>query len=144
MVKKTRGQGRKNRPTPKRVKPVKKSLSALNFEHPTVMHARYELELVGEDPRVIDWYCSVLAKWAELGHSGSSAELTADILHRLMKGENLAPLTADPAEWEDRSEISGYPLWQNLRNSQIFSTDGGVTAIHYSELPKEEEETDGE
>jgi hypothetical protein len=90
-MKKSRGQGRKNRPTPKRVKPVKKSLSALNFEHPTVMHARYELELVGEDPRVIDWYCSVLAKWAELGHSGSSAELTADVLHRLMKGENLAP-----------------------------------------------------
>jgi hypothetical protein len=95
--------------------------------------------LIGEDPRIIDWYCSVLAKWAELGHSGSSAGLTADILHRLMKGENLAPLTADPAEWEDRSDISGYPLWQNNRNTQIFSTDGGVTAIHYTELEKTHE-----
>jgi hypothetical protein len=139
-MKKSRGQGRKNRPTPKRVKPVKKGLSGLTFDHPTVMHARYELELIGEDPRIIDWYCSVLAKWSELGHSGSSAELTADTLHRLMKGENLAPLTADPLEWEDRSDISGYPLWQNLRNTQIFSTDGGATAIHYSELPKEAED----
>jgi len=139
MVKKSRGQGKKNRATPKQVVKRKAKVADFRVEHPTVVRARYELMLIGEEPETIDWYCSILEKWASYGHSGTSAEVTADVLNRLMKGENLAPLTSDPDEWTDRSEISGYPLWQNNRNTQIFSKDGGATALHYSEL----EEADG-
>ena len=36
-------------------------------------HARYELELVGEEPEIIDWYVKVVKTFAEFGHTGESA-----------------------------------------------------------------------
>jgi hypothetical protein len=154
MVKKARGQGKKNKPTPKQVKTggtLRKPRKTVPFEmeHPTTIHARHELSLLGEDPDVIDWYCSVIAQWAEFGHSGASAEVTSDVLYRLMRGENLAPLTDSPDEWTDRSEVAGYPLWQSNRNPQMFSKDSGKTWFHFSELEEaknteEKEETNDE
>lgn len=92
-----------------------------------VEHARREMELVGEEPYVIDWMVSVVAKFAEFGHSGGSAMICIPLLNSLLQFENLSPLTDDPAEWEDRSEISGYPIWRSARNSKAFSNDGGKT-----------------
>lgn len=90
-----------------------------------VDHARREMELIGEDQDVIDWMVSVVAKFAEYGHSGGSAWICIPLLNSLLLHENLTPLTDDPAEWEDRSEISGYPIWQSIRNPKAFSNDGG-------------------
>ncbi len=90
-------------------------------------HARRELNLIGEDPDVIDWYCRVVAEFASYGHSGGSAAVAVPVLNELLQFHSLTPLTDDPGEWIDQSERSGYPLWQNRRDSRAFSDDGGKT-----------------
>lgn len=45
----------------------------------------------------------------------------------MARGENLTPLGVGENEWEDVSDISKYPLWQNRRNSKVFSNDSGKT-----------------
>jgi hypothetical protein len=92
-----------------------------------VQHARRELELVGEDPETVEGLCRVVQAFADMGHSGGSASVAVPMLERLLRFQALMPLTDDPGEWEDRSEISGYPLWQNRRDSRFFSIDGGRT-----------------
>jgi hypothetical protein len=92
-----------------------------------VEHARRELGLIGEDPDVVEYMVGVIEKFAEFGHSGGSASIMIPRLCKLLSQEALAPLTSDPDEWEDRTEISGTPLWQNKRDSRAFSTDGGKT-----------------
>jgi hypothetical protein len=99
--------------------------------------ARRELELVGEEPEIIDWYVKVAETFAEFGHSGASAEYTLRVLEQLLRYKNLTPLTDDPAEWMDVTEYTaeGTPLWQSLRNSAAFSTNGGktYTLVHEEE-----------
>lgn len=92
-------------------------------------HARHELELVGEEPEVIDWYVKVVETFAEFGHSGPSAEYTTRVLEQLLRFKNLTPLTDNPEEWMDISRYTeqGTPLWQSLRNSGAFSSNGGKT-----------------
>jgi hypothetical protein len=92
-----------------------------------VDHAKRELALIGEDQDVVDWMVSVVAKYAEYGHSGGSHSICLPRLTQLLNFEPLAPLTDDPAEWVDRSEISGTPLWQSVRDGRAMSTDGGKT-----------------
>lgn len=92
-----------------------------------VEHARRELELIGEDQDVIEYMVGVIAKFAEFGHSGGSASIMIPRLCALLRQEPLSPLTSDPDEWEDRTEMSGYPLWQNRRDSRAFSEDSGKT-----------------
>ena len=89
--------------------------------------AREELARIGEDPEVIDWYCRVIDEFFSFGHSGGSFFATLPTLVGLLEQKNLSDLTNDPKEWIDRSEISGYPYWQNSRNSEAFSEDGGIT-----------------
>lgn len=95
-----------------------------------VEHARTELELCGqtaEDPGYAASLIAAIAAFASYGHSGGSASVAIDQLHRLLRFRTLSPLTSDPDEWEDRTEISGSPLWQNRRDSAAFSTDAGQT-----------------
>ncbi len=93
-----------------------------------IEHARRELERIGEEPDVIDWYCRVVAEFASAGHSGGSAMVAIPVLHELLQYRALGPLTDDPAEWMDRTEESGgHPMWQNRRDSTAFSDDGGKT-----------------
>jgi hypothetical protein len=103
---------------------------------PLVAHARRELTLFGEDSWVTDGLCKVVAAFAEMGHSGSSAAACAAYLEKLLRYEPLTPITDDPAEWIDQSEISGYPIWQNLRDSRALSKDGGKTYTIVDEEPQ--------
>jgi hypothetical protein len=105
-------------------------------------HVRRELELLGEEPDVVDWYCTVIDAFRAYGHSGGSASVAIPTLHKLLCQEALSPLTDSPAEWQDRSVESGYPLWQNCRDSRAMSEDAGRTywlvddttkTIHHSE-----------
>ena len=64
---------------------------------------------------------------ASEGHSGGSHALTMEIFNRLANFQTLTPLTQDPEEWKDLSELSGKPTWQNARDSSFFSDDGGKT-----------------
>lgn len=93
-------------------------------------HARRELELCGqyaEDPAYSESIIKAVEAFASYGHSGSSAMVAREQLHALLGFKPLSPLTSDPAEWFDHGECSGTPLWQNRRDSAVFSTDGGKT-----------------
>lgn len=96
-----------------------------------VEHARRELALCGqaeEDPAYADSIVRAVEAFASYGgHSGGSAAIATQQLAALLRFENLAPLTDDPAEWQDQSAESGYPIWQNVRNPAVFSEDGGRT-----------------
>lgn len=101
-----------------------------------VTHARRELALVGEEPNIIEWYVNVVKAYSAFGHSGGSMAATAGTLLRLLQFQNLTPLTDDPAEWfhhgEDTwGETGG--IWQNIRNGEAFSHDGGKTYYLNSE-----------
>lgn len=100
-----------------------------------VDHARRELTLLGEDEDTIEGMCKVVQAFADMGHSGGSASVLIPVLNDLLQYKNLKPLTDDPDEWFDQSESSGYPLWQNKRNSACFSQDGGQTYWIVDEEP---------
>ncbi|TPW93671.1 hypothetical protein [Mycolicibacterium fortuitum] len=86
-----------------------------------VAHARRELELIGEGPETIKGYLKVIQAFADMGHSGGSASVAIPTIGRLLRFENLAPLTDDPDDWIE----VGYGMWQNRRCSRMFSEDGG-------------------
>jgi len=92
-----------------------------------VEHARTELELIGEEPETIEGYLKVIQAFADMGHSGGSASVAIPVVNELLQFHNLKPLTDGPDEWNNVSEQSGYEMWQNRRNSEAFSHDGGTT-----------------
>jgi hypothetical protein len=95
-----------------------------------VEHARRELGLCGqhaEDPAYSESIIKAVEAFASYGHSGGSAAIAREQLHALLGYKTLTPVTSDPAEWEDRSKVSGTPLWQNRRDPSMFSADGGTT-----------------
>ncbi|MGW8679677.1 hypothetical protein ACWGNN_01165 [Streptomyces sp. NPDC055817] len=104
---------------------------------PLVDHARRELALIGEDDWLTNGLCRVVAAFAEMGHSGFSAEHSTAVLEKLLRFQALSPLTDDPAEWMDRAqEMGGEPFWQNIRDSRAMSRDGGKTYTLVDEEPK--------
>lgn len=58
----------------------------------------------------------LLLVFQKQGHSGYSAQVTASIFHKLIKGEPLSPLTNDPSEW---MEVHPGTL-QSRRVSHVF------------------------
>lgn len=97
-----------------------------------VEHARRELELIGEEPKTIEGYLKIIQAFADMGHSGGSASVAIPVIHELLSFRNLKPLTDDPDEWlhhgsETWGDAEGKGIWQNVRNSQAFSNDGGKT-----------------
>lgn len=100
-----------------------------------VNHARRELVLIGEEEWPTNGLLKVVAAFAEMGHSGFSAEHCTAVLEKLLRFQPLSQLTDDPAEWEDRSEISSTPIWQNLRDPRAISADGGKTYSLVDEDP---------
>lgn len=94
-----------------------------------VDHARRELELLGEDPDTTRGLLRVLRAFADMGHSGESAAVAIPMLERLLRFENLTPLTDDPAEWN----LVDDGLWQSRRCSEAFSRDAGKTYYRLSE-----------
>lgn len=91
-----------------------------------VNHARYELELMGEEPATINGYLRVIQAFADMGHSGGSAMVAIPIITRLLNFQPLSEITNNPAEWN----YVGEDMWQNTRDSQAFSDDGGKTHWH--------------
>lgn len=96
--------------------------TSVNF----VQHARTELELCGqfdEDPAYAQSLLAAIAALSTYGHSGGSMECAIDQLVTLLQFRALGPLTDDPGEWM----AVGNDMWQNRRQSDAFSTDGGKT-----------------
>ncbi|AXH44611.1 hypothetical protein SEA_MEDIUMFRY_65 [Arthrobacter phage MediumFry] len=95
-----------------------------------VKHARHELQLIGEEPAVIEWYVRVIKEYSSFGHSGGSAWATTAVLEELLRFRPLTELTDDPDEWfEHGSQFwdGVNPIWQNRRDGRAFSEDGGKT-----------------
>lgn len=99
-----------------------------------VDHAIEELNRAGLFDADSD-YNGMLAKsvvdlmkvFADQGHSGMSAGMTRDLFNRLANYEVLTPITSDPTEWNDVSEMTSKPMWQSRRDSRCFSENGGAT-----------------
>jgi len=97
-------------------------------------HAKRELGLSGVDNDIYgDMTSKAVLELVEVfsnqGHSGMSASLVLHLFQQVASYKNLTPLTRNPEEW---SEV-GENLWQNTRNSEAFSNDGGATYTLLSE-----------
>ena len=95
-----------------------------------IWHARNELKYLDEESDIVEAYLSILRIFSSMGHSGYSAMVFTWTLFRLMSFQNLTPLTDNPEEWmHHTSEQFGKPggVWQNIRNGEAFSDDGGKT-----------------
>jgi hypothetical protein len=92
-------------------------------------HALLELNLIKEDPKVMLWYVSVIEAFEALKLPADAADHCLNVLNRLIRFENLAPLTDEPLEWVK----VGDDLWQSIRNYDAFSNNKGVTYKLHSE-----------
>jgi hypothetical protein len=98
-------------------------------------HAQHELELAGLFDKDSDYggmigkaVMELIEVFAKQGHSGFSAHWVLGTFKTVASFKTLTPINADnPDEWMDVSEMSGKPMWQNKRDSEIFSEDGGKT-----------------
>ena len=101
-----------------------------------VVHARDELNRIGEDPEFIEGYLKVMQAFADMGHSGGSASVAIPTIERLLQFKNLSPLTDDPSEWMDVSHMAPNdpPMWQSKRDFEAFSHDGGKSYYLLSEI----------
>lgn len=101
-----------------------------------VRHARRELALLGEEQETIEGYLNVVKAFAAMNHCGGSASVAIPVINQLLQFKNLTPLTDDSDEWVHHTqEVWGAPggIWQNIRNSEAFSSDGGKTYYLLSE-----------
>lgn len=94
--------------------------------------ARHELELAGLFDEDSDYggmigqaVYDIVRLFSMQGHSGFSAIIVTDLVNKLLRFE---PITEnDHSEYIDRTEESGYQLWQCKRDSRYFSEDSGKT-----------------
>ncbi len=88
--------------------------------------AKKELDLIGLTDE--DSYNGMMRKhllhmveeFCEEGHSGFSANYAVNILSKLFKYEPLSPLTGKDDEWNNISDFSGKPWFQNKRDTRVF------------------------
>lgn len=100
-----------------------------------VDHAKRELDILeskgGHDEELNRIIVECIEKFVEYDHSGGSASWAIPVLNDLLQFKNLSPLTDDPDEWMQvktgELHYRGYNVWQNRRNSEAFSHDGGQT-----------------
>lgn len=104
-----------------------------------VAHARRELESIGEEPETIAGYLKVIQAFSDMGHSGGSASVAIPTINQLLQYKPLGPITNDPDEWfnhgKDMGGRPGEDFWQNKRDGEAFSNDGGKTYYLLSERP---------
>lgn len=94
-------------------------------------HARLELQRAGEFERDPAYATALMAAICVIDAFVMAEQIApADVvtpLSILLKHGTLTPLTDDPDEWQDRTGPAGRRIWQNIRNPQAFSYDGGET-----------------
>jgi hypothetical protein len=111
-----------------------------------IAHAIHEFSLLSQaenqaDEDLHQWLqagvLDLLFVLSQQGHSGGTMYEIMHLLNKLVNFENLSPITDNPAEWDDMSGPSGYPFWQNKRNTSLFSKDGGKTYTSVSAAEKD-------
>lgn len=95
-----------------------------------VDHAKRELEIIGEEPAVVEAYLKIVRIFADMGHSGASSMFAIPVIEHLLSFKPLSELTDDPEDWiHVGADIWGEKggIYQNRRNGEAFSKDGGKT-----------------
>lgn len=104
-------------------------------------HAWTELHLaglIGGEPDSIygdmlgEAVMDLIKLFASQGHSGMSGGITLHVFREVANFNALTPPTNNPAEWND----VGNGMWQNRRQSDSFSTDGGKTYYRLDDRDK--------
>lgn len=107
-----------------------------------VTHAKRELARAGYTADVTDRmdrdiYVStmvIVQAFASVGHSGYSAAAHAYMVNQLLQFKSLGPITDNPDEWQKVSLDLEREAWQNVRESSLFSEDGGKTYYDIDEF----------
>lgn len=101
-----------------------------------IQYAKQELELAGLYDKDSDYngmlaiaVMELIEVFAKQGHSGFSAMRVLELFSKLAQFKNLMPLTFKQDEWMIVSDMcsNGKSLWQNKRDTAIFSDDEGKT-----------------
>ena len=110
-------------------------------------HAETELKLAGVFNKDSEYNgmlghaaLELIKVFAKQGHSGFSAQLTMELFQRLGSYKTLTPITNKSDEWNDVSEMSAGPWWQNTRDHSAFSHDGGKTHWLLDDVEKRQRE----
>lgn len=102
---------------------------------PLVLKARAELKTVKttELTNIVGfekWYLELVRQFNTMEFEERWVKhLAVSMLVRSFRGEALGAITDNAIEWEKLplEDGRGVALWRNKRDSQLFSTDGGVT-----------------
>lgn len=81
------------------------------------------MERVGYDEADIVAMEEILAIFFSRWNSGGAVWAMAPVVQSLIAGTPLSPLTGEPDEWNDVSEMCEYPTWQNKRCTSVFKTE---------------------
>ena len=111
-----------------------------------VAHAEEELRRAGLFDKDSDYegmigeaVLKMVKGFAKEGHSGMSASWTLEIFNRVARWKTLTPITNDPSEWveigKEMMPTGSKTVWQNRRQSSLFSNDGGKTYYDIDEKP---------
>ncbi len=68
----------------------------------------------------------MIKQFSEEGHSGFSASIAIGLFEKLARFEPLTPLTGEDDEWDNVSQISDDPLFQNKRCPHVFKDKDGT------------------
>lgn len=100
-----------------------------------ILHARRELATLNADPVWVEHVMEVMRAFDNYAgdHSGGSHAVTVSVINQLLLRGNLSALTDDPEEWVQYNVLDDAPFWQNKRNGEAFSHDGGKTYYLLSE-----------
>ena len=95
-----------------------------------VKHAERELKLAGMFDKDADYngtlapqIIKLVEEFSKQEHSGMSAEITIQLLVKLLKFKTITPITNHSDEWMKVDK----KMWQNTRDGSYFSKDGGKT-----------------
>lgn len=85
-------------------------------------------QLKDDDPNkwIQEGTLELLKVFSGQGHSGFSAAYAIETFSKLASFKPLSPLTGEDSEWNDISEMSGRPMWQNNRYSSVFKNENGI------------------
>jgi hypothetical protein len=81
-----------------------------------------EKEFIEYNKMVAESVISVLKEFSKAGHSGFSSSMAIELLNKLLKYQNLTPLTDNPEEWMDIADMmDGNIMYQSRRNPACFT-----------------------
>lgn len=103
-----------------------------------IEHAQFEIEFAGLDQpwsqgneNVAEATLAAIKAFENL--TPTERNWTLLFVEKLAKHENITPLTNDPGEWEDATEIAAEPMWRNKRNPNAVSFNNGMNYVLFSD-----------